>query len=246
MAAWIVGDFRGEYVHDFLKTIMNISWIFIKGWCWNWSSNTMATWWKELTRWKRPWYWERLKAGGKPGDRGWGGWMASLTQWTWVWPNSGREWRTGKPGVLQSIGSQTVGHNWATEQQDTCKCMSESLHCSPETITILLIGYTSIEDVSESQSRSVVSNSLRPHGLHSPGNSPAPNTWVGSLSLLHGTVPTQGSNPGLLCRRWILYQLSHKGSPRILEWVAYSFSSGSSWPKNWTGVSCIAGRFFTN
>ena len=71
-----------------------------KDWCWSWSSNTLATWCEELTHWKRPWCWERLKAGGKWGDRGWDGWMASLTQWTWVWANSGRQWRTRKPGVL--------------------------------------------------------------------------------------------------------------------------------------------------
>ena len=59
-------------------------------------------------------------------------------------------------------------------------------------------------------------------------------------------VPTQGSNPGLPSCRWILYQLSHKGSPRILEWVDFPFSNGSSHPRNQTGVSCIAGRFFTN
>ena len=87
---------------------------------------------------------------------------------------------------------------------------------------------------------------LWPHGLYSPWNSPGQNTRVGSLSLLQGIFPTQGSNPGLLHCRWILYQLSHKESPRILEWVAYPFSSGSSWPRNWTAVSCIAGGFFTN
>ena len=70
--------------------------------------------------------------------------------------------------------------------------------------------------------------------------------WVGSLSLLQGIFPTQGLNPGLLHFRWTLYQLSHKGSPRILEWVAYPFSSVSSWRGSWTGISCIAGRFFTN
>ena len=69
---------------------------------------------------------------------------------------------------------------------------------------------------------------------------------MGSLSLLQGIFPTQESNPGLPHCRRILYQLSHKGSPRILEGVAYSFSSGSSWPRNWTRVSCIAGGFFTN
>ena len=90
-----------------------------------------------------------------------------------------------------------------------------------------------------------MSDSLRPHGLYSPWNSPGQNTGVGSLSLLQGIFPTQGSNPGPLYCRQILYQLSHKGSPRILEWVAYPFSR-SSWPRNWTRVSWIAGRFITN
>ena len=99
---------------------------------------------------------------------------------------------------------------------------------------------------SESESHSVMSDSLGPHGLYSPWNSPGQNTGVGSLSLLQGIFPTQELNPGLPYCRQILYQLSHKGSPRIQEWVAYTFSSGSSRSRNWTGVSCIAGRFFTN
>ena len=99
-----------------------------------------------------------------------------------------------------------------------------------------------------SESRSVMSDSLWPHGLYSPCNSPFQNTGVGGLPTQYwrGFFPTQGLNPGLPHCRWILYQLSHKGSPRILEWVAYSFSSSSSWPRNQTGVSCIAGGFFTN
>ena len=77
----------------------------------------LATWCEELTNLKRPWCWERLKAWKEGDDRGWDGWMASLTQWTWVWVNS-RSWRwTGKPGVLQSMGSQRVGHDWVSEQQ---------------------------------------------------------------------------------------------------------------------------------
>ena len=72
---------------------------------------------------------------------------------------------------------------------------------------------------------SVVSDSLGPHGLYSPWNSPGRNTRLGSLCLLQGIFPIWGSNPGLWHCRWILYQLSHKGSPRILEWVAYTFSS---------------------
>ena len=75
----------------------------------------VATWSKELTHWKRRWCWERLKVGGEGDDRGWDGWMASLIQWTLVWINSGSWWWTGRPGVLQSMGSQRVGHDWATE-----------------------------------------------------------------------------------------------------------------------------------
>ena len=73
-----------------------------------------------------------------------------------------------------------------------------------------------------------------------------PGYWSGYLSLLRGILPTQGSNPVLPHCRWILYQLSHRGSLRTLEWVAYPFSSGSSQPRNGTGVSCIAGGFFTS
>ena len=80
------------------------TWMFIGSWCWSWGSNTLATWYEELTRWKRPWCWEILQVGGDRDDRGWGGWMASPTQWTWVWVNSGSWWWTGKPGVLQSLG----------------------------------------------------------------------------------------------------------------------------------------------
>ena len=99
---------------------------------------------------------------------------------------------------------------------------------------------------SESESLSVVSNSLRPHGLYSPWNSPGQNTGVGSLLLLQEIFPTQESNPSLLHCGRILYQLSHKGSPRTLEWVVYLFSSRSFQPRNQTGVSCIAGGFFTS
>jgi len=97
--------------------------------------------------------------------------------------------------------------------------------------------------IPQSESCSVVSNSLQPHGLYSPWNSPGQNTGEGSLSLLQGIFPTQGSNPGLPHCRQILHQLSHKGSPRILEWVAYPVFRGSSRPRIRTRVSCIAGRF---
>ena len=92
----------------------NIHW---KDWCWSWNSSTLATSCKKPTHWESPWCWERLKA-GKGGDRAWDGWMASLTQWTWLWASSGSWWWTGKPGMLQSMRSQRVGHDWETEQQE--------------------------------------------------------------------------------------------------------------------------------
>ena len=82
----------------------NQSWIFIhwKDWCWRWN-------WLIDVKW-----WERLKAGGEGDDRGWDGWTASLTQCTWVWVSSRSWWWTGKPGMLKSMGSQRVGHDWGT------------------------------------------------------------------------------------------------------------------------------------
>ena len=79
------------------------------------NSNTLATWWEEPTHWKRPWCWGRLKAGGEGDDRGWDGWEASPTRWTWVWVGSRSWWWIGRPGLLQSMGSQRVRHNWVTE-----------------------------------------------------------------------------------------------------------------------------------
>ena len=111
------------------KSVLNVGW---KDWCWSWNSNTLATWCEELTHWKRPWFWERLKAGGEGDDRGWAGWMASLTWWTWVWVNPGRWWWTGKPGMLQSTGSQRARCNWATEQQQhstESRCFQSGIQC---------------------------------------------------------------------------------------------------------------------
>ena len=97
----------------------------------------LAMWCKELTHWKRPWYWEWLNVPGEGDGRGWDGWMASPTQWIWVWVSS-RTWgRTGKPGVLQSLGSQRVRHDWATELNSTLsekmmykQLLSSCLHSS--------------------------------------------------------------------------------------------------------------------
>ena len=102
----------------------NKSWILIwRDWCWSWSSNTLATWWEELSHWKRPWFWERLKV-GEGDDRGWDGWMVPPTWWTWVWVSSGSWWWTGRPGVLQSMRSQrdtTEQLNWLTETESLAR-----------------------------------------------------------------------------------------------------------------------------
>ena len=84
-------------------------------WCWSWNSNTLATWCEELTHLKRSWCWERLRAGREGDDRGWDGCIASPTQWTWVWVDSGSWWWTGRPSMLRFTGSQRVRHDWATE-----------------------------------------------------------------------------------------------------------------------------------
>ena len=87
----------------------------LEGLTWSWNSNTLANSCGELTHLKRPWCWERLRAGGERDDRGWDGWIASLTQWTWVWVGSGSWLWTGRPGMLQFMGLQRFGHDWATE-----------------------------------------------------------------------------------------------------------------------------------
>ena len=86
------------------KSVLNIHW---KDWCW--SSSTLATWCEELTHWKRPWCWKRLKAGGEADDRGWDGWMASPTRWTWVEP---------APGVGDGQGSLACCSPWGHEELD--------------------------------------------------------------------------------------------------------------------------------
>ena len=97
--------------------------VHLKDWYWSWNSNILATWCEEMTHLKRPWCWERLRAEREGDDRGWDGWMASPTQWTWVWTTPGVGdgqgslacCGSGKPGMLWFMGSQRVGHNWETE-----------------------------------------------------------------------------------------------------------------------------------
>ena len=92
------------------RSVLGVLW---KDWCWSWNSNTLATWCEELTHFKRPWCWERLKVGREGDDRGWDSWMASPTQCIWVWVNSGSWWWTGRPGMLQFM--ELKRGDWATE-----------------------------------------------------------------------------------------------------------------------------------
>ena len=94
------------------RSVLGVHW---KDWCWSWNSNTLATSFEELTHWKRPRCSEGLGARGEGDDRGWHGWMASLTQWAWVWVNSESFWWTGRPGMLRFMGSKRVRHDWAIE-----------------------------------------------------------------------------------------------------------------------------------
>ena len=109
---------------SYRTSVMVVHW---KDWCWSWNSNTLITWCKQMTHLKRPWCWERLKA-GEGAERGWDGWMASPTPWRWVWVKSGSWWWTEMPGVLQSMGSQGLDTiellNW-TEQHRFFSCCSQ-------------------------------------------------------------------------------------------------------------------------
>ena len=111
--SWESLGLQGDPTSPFWRrSVLGVLW---KDWCWSWNSNTLATSCEELTHWKRPWCWEGLGARGVMDNRGWDGWMASPTQWTWIWVNSGSWWWTGRPSVLQFMGSQRVRHSWAIE-----------------------------------------------------------------------------------------------------------------------------------
>ena len=169
--------------------------------------------------------------------------MLSIRKCMWINSNSeegrlqDKEHIRDKEDHIQSFQfvKKKCGMDWTVFSP---KYICWSPNCPPPpTLTALEIGPIGRE--SESGSHSVLSDSLHPHGVFSPWNSPAQNTGVGSLSLLQGMLPTQGLNPDVPHGRRILYQLSHQGSPGILQGVAYPFSSGSSQPRNWTRVSCI-------
>ena len=123
--SWEFLGLQGDPISpSYRKSFLNIYW---KDWFWSWNASTFATWCEELTHWKRPWCWrEILKARGEGDDGGWDSWMASPTQWTWVWVDSGSWWWTGRPGMLQFMGrkesdtTEWLNWNW-TPDLDTSK-----------------------------------------------------------------------------------------------------------------------------
>ena len=121
---------HSHIIEGLISLLGSCCFLFLYYFIWSWNSNTLATWCKELTHWKRPWCWESLRVGGEGDDREWDGWMASLTQRTWVWASFGSWLWTGKPGMLQSMGSQRVRHNWAAELNWTdCFIWNCSFRC---------------------------------------------------------------------------------------------------------------------
>ena len=146
-----------------------------------------------------------------------------------------RETSCPHPAAAPSRGCRVPGRfyksMWALSTVGKLNRLCETCSCTSVTCMWMFrseIKHRRIFKTKVSQSCSVMSDSLQPHGLSSPWNSPGQNTGVWSLSLLQGIFPTQGLNPGLPHCQRVLYQLSHKESPWILEWVAYSYSRGSS------------------
>ena len=132
-----LGQHRDPTSPFYRESLLNIHW---KDWCWSWNSNTLATWCEELTQLKRPWCWERLKAGGEGDERGWDGWIASPIQRTWVWVCSGSWWWTGRPGTLQSSTPRTWGHcsPWGPKKSDTTEQLNwaQRIVMSPKAVLV--------------------------------------------------------------------------------------------------------------
>ena len=143
----------------------------------------------------------------------------TLMQWTWTWTNFGRWWRTGRAGVLQSLGLQRVGHDWVTEQQDTFMRKWITLLNTSKKKNKHAVQHRKSPLCYAVLSCSVMSNSLwpmAPPGSSVHGGFPGKNTGVGCYALFQGMFPTQGSNPYLPHCRQILYQLSYQGNPSHL------------------------------
>ena len=187
----------------------------LEGPCWSWNSNTLATWCEELTHLKRPWCWQRLKAGGEGDNRGWDGCITTLTRWTWDWPSSTSWWCTRRPGVLHSVGSQRVRYKGVTELNWTLLLLDIFFYHSNEVKQISLADFVCICCL-VSQSCPTLCNPMDCRSPLSLGILQAKILeWV-ALPSPSGIFPTKRWKPGLWPCRQILYWLSHQRSPSIL------------------------------
>ena len=169
---------------------------------------------REPTHWKRPWCCERLKAGRQRDDRGRDGWMSSRTQWTWVWASSVRWWRTGKPGVLQSMESKRVRHDWMTEQQQMCMHMCAFAKATPAWSTnirmlLLLSRFSCVwlcatPQMAAHQAPSSLEFSRQEHwsGLPFPSPMHKSEKWKWSRSIVCNSSPPHGLQPTRLLHPW--------------------------------------------
>ena len=167
-------------------------------WCWSWNSNTLVTWCEELTHWKRPWCREGLKV-REGDDRGWDGWMASPTRWTWVWINSGSRWGTGRPGVRRAAVHGVAKSG--IQLSDWTELRSEQKHDTRDLTfyqyvkgLYLLISNSAFSSILLLLlSCSVMSDSLQPHGLQrsrSSCPSQSPGAYSNSCPLSRWCHPT--------------------------------------------------------
>ena len=203
------------------------------------SSNTLAPWCEELSHWKRPWCWERLKVGGEGEDSGWDGWMASLTRLTWVWASSGSWWWTGRPGVLQSMGSQRVGHDWATGLSDWTthrkrnSVLSDSAHACANVLSLSTVFKAFFQAQAITQWAGIEENvvvrlvATLPQCVSSPAAAAAAKSFQSCPTLCD---PRDGSPPGSPVPGIL--------QARTLEWVAISFSNAWKWKVKMKSLSC--------
>ena len=170
-----------------------------KDWCGSWKSNALATWCEELIHLERPWCWQTMMVRGEGDDRGWDGWMASPTQWTWVWVGSRSWWWTGKPDVLQSMGCKELD---MTEQLNwtPISCKSGPITETPYPF-LYLASYTAADPGSILGQEDLLENKMATHSsilawkipwteepgrLQSMGSQRVGHDWVTSLSLFCG------------------------------------------------------------
>ena len=172
-------------------------------WCWSWNSNTLVTWCGKLTHLKRSWCWERLRA-GEGDDRGWDGWMASPTQWTWVWVDFGSWWWTGRPGLLWFMGSQRVGHDWVTELNWTEKRPLLLHHSCPENPIGRGAWQAIVHRVTKSQTRLKWLSTHIQSTVHSIGSGVRPQPYaIHIYSLIYSLISCPLSRPQLWWKEYL-------------------------------------------